>query len=210
MTVENKIVGYDPAVDPEQLLAFPGNHRIHPGKQRSALAATLKEDEVGGWIDAVKVNTVTNHIVDGHLRVDEAIKKGTTIPVLYLELTEEQEAKAVATFDAVGELAVVDPEMLSITLDTIEFHSPELMELTTDLLPSTDTDEDGDDSVAEQAELSWKSVSTAHKNRKIQSTQTEIELLDAAYEAHVALEGSSVGFVAALVSALDASKDPNL
>ena len=209
MTVQNKIVGYEPAVDPEELVAYPGNHRVHPQKQRAALVAGMKEEELGGWIDAVKVNVTTGHVVDGHLRVDEAMKQGTTVPVLYLDLSPEQEAKAVAVFDAIGELAVVDQDVLTVALEDIEFSSPELIELTTDLLPDPPGG-DNPEETADQAELSWKSASTAHKNRKIQTTQAEIELLDAAYEAHTSLEGSSVGFVASLVAALDASKEPNL
>jgi|GEM_PF-1952940 len=100
--IENRIVGYGDE-DPEQLLANPYNYRIHPSYQQEAVSAVLGEV---GWIKHVTVNSLTGHIVDGHLRVMEAIKKGEkSVPVKYVELTETEELEVLATFDPIKALA---------------------------------------------------------------------------------------------------------
>ena len=50
---KNRIVAYEPAVDPAQLLAHPLNARRHPGAQRDAMTDTLGDI---GWADTVRVN----------------------------------------------------------------------------------------------------------------------------------------------------------
>ena len=53
--------------------ANPANWRTHPGSQRDALRGSLTEV---GWVAEVIVNTVTGHLVDGHLRVEQARARG--------------------------------------------------------------------------------------------------------------------------------------
>lgn len=127
--VEQRIESYDPAVDPEQLLAHPLNARRHPGAQRIALRESL--DRVG-WVDAVKVNTRTGHLVDGHARVEEAITAGATVPVLYLDLSDEEERLVLATLDPIGALATYDSEVLTELLDGINIESSELAQWLSD------------------------------------------------------------------------------
>jgi ParB-like chromosome segregation protein Spo0J len=63
-----------------------------------------------GWIDEVTVNKNTGRIVDGHLRVTLALRAGDKTPVPYKEvdLSEEEEALALATKDPIAALAVTD------------------------------------------------------------------------------------------------------
>lgn len=104
----NRIVGHGEE-SPEQLLANPSNWRVHPQFQGKALTGVL--DQVG-WVDSVIVNKITGFVVDGHLRVANAISEGaTTVPVTYVELTAEEEAIVLATFDPITNLAVTDQEM---------------------------------------------------------------------------------------------------
>ena len=56
---------------PDQLLANPRNFRRHPKHQQDALRGVLAEV---GWVQDVIVNRTTGHLVDGHLRVELAMR----------------------------------------------------------------------------------------------------------------------------------------
>jgi DNA modification methylase len=116
----NRIVG-DDTCDPSQLLANPYNWRIHPHEQELALRGIL--DEVG-WVQNIIVNKRTGHVVDGHLRVATAISKGEkAVPVLYVDLTEDEEKKVLLTIDPVGAMAVMDADKFKELLAEVEFAS---------------------------------------------------------------------------------------
>lgn len=104
--------------DPVQLLANPGNWRIHPAGQGEALQAIL---DAVGWVGTVMVNRTTGHVVDGHLRVQRAIAAGQTqVPVTYVDLTEDEERAVLATFDYVTGMAATDTSALLALLDEID------------------------------------------------------------------------------------------
>lgn len=105
---KSKIVG-TAEVDPNDLVENPANWRQHPLTQRRALDKVLRSI---GWVDSVKVNVNTGRMVDGHLRVDVAKEnKETAVPVVYLDLTEEEEKLMLATLDPIGALADTNQEM---------------------------------------------------------------------------------------------------
>jgi hypothetical protein len=128
----NNILSFEPSVDPTQLLAHPLNARRHPNAQRGALRESLGR---AGWVDVVKVNTRTGHVVDGHARVEEAISAGANVPVLYLDLSEEDERFVLATLDPISALATYDAEVLSLLLEDIEIESTGLNNLLNELMP---------------------------------------------------------------------------
>jgi hypothetical protein len=128
---KTRIVGFDAAVDPEQLLANPANWRIHTHAQRAALEGVLQEV---GFVDAVKVNRVTGNLVDGHMRVESAITNGSTVPVIYVELTPEEESIVLASFDPIGDLAKTDDEKLASVLADAQQANSALHQLLTDTL----------------------------------------------------------------------------
>ena len=113
----NNILSFEAEVDPAQLLAHPLNARRHPGAQREALRGMLQRV---GWVDVVKVNQRTGHVVDGHARVEEAISAGATVPVLYLDLSEEDEKAALAGLDRITGFATWDDEVLADLLSGME------------------------------------------------------------------------------------------
>jgi len=100
-----------------QLLANPLNARRHPAKQRDALRGSL--DSLG-WYDAVIYNQRTGYLVDGHARVEEQLTKddSATIPVLVVDLSEEEEAQALASHDWIAHLAEYDKQVLDDLLRT--------------------------------------------------------------------------------------------
>jgi len=123
---KNRIVGSGEE-NPEQLLANPKNWRVHPQFQQDSLEAVL--DSVG-FVAPVRVNKNTGHIVDGHLRVQIAMRKGQpTVPVDYLDLTPEEEDLVLATFDPIAALAVSDNEKIEELMADIEVDDERLQDL---------------------------------------------------------------------------------
>ena len=79
----NRIVNLTLEV-PEDLLANPYNARRHPGEQRDVMRGSLNEL---GWVAPVIVNDRSGYMIDGHMRVEEAISEGTAvIPVIHVDL----------------------------------------------------------------------------------------------------------------------------
>lgn len=116
---------------PDQLLAHPNNPRTHPPAQREALRAALNEI---GWIGAVIQNDLTGNLIDGHMRVEEALSDGyTKIPVLHVELDHEEEALALATFDPITAMARYDRERLDDLLATTDTDDERLTAILDDL-----------------------------------------------------------------------------
>ncbi len=116
---------------PDQLLANPANWRTHPAAQRNALRGSL---DTVGWVQQVMVNKQTGFVVDGHARVEEAITRGEpTVPVLYVDLSPEEEALVLATLDPIGAMADRDGEKLAALLATVTVDDAGLAALLADL-----------------------------------------------------------------------------
>jgi hypothetical protein len=126
---KNRIVGWD-EVPADQLLANPRNFRRHPNKQRDALRGSL--DDLG-WIAPVVVNRTSGHIIDGHARVEEAITKGIAVPVAYVELTDAEEAEALAVMDPISAMAVADADALDALLQEVHTTDEGLQAMLADL-----------------------------------------------------------------------------
>ncbi len=126
----NRIVGYGEEA-PDQLVANPRNWRIHPTGQQEALLGVLREV---GIVQDVLVNRASGFVVDGHLRVMLALREGqATIPVKYVELTPEEEALVLATFDPLAALAGMDKEQLAALLQEVETGDAAVQQLLNDL-----------------------------------------------------------------------------
>jgi DNA modification methylase len=118
-------------VAPEALLANPRNWRTHPPDQRAALDGTLSEV---GWVAQVLVNRTTGHLVDGHARVEEAIRRGEpSVPVTYVELTPDEEALVLATLDPIGAMATADTSKLGELLGALSVDDAGLNRLLAEL-----------------------------------------------------------------------------
>lgn len=126
----SKIVGHD-RVPPDQLVANPLNFRKHPQAQRDALKAAIEEV---GFIRSVTVNKRTGNLIDGHERLWQAIAtEQPFIDVEYVDLSEEDERKALATLDTISELAEVDPQILDQLLREVSTGSEALQEMLSQL-----------------------------------------------------------------------------
>lgn len=106
---QNRITGYGEEA-PDQLLANPRNFRTHPASQTDALAGVLSEV---GVVQNVIVNARTGFVVDGHARIALALRTGQpTIPITYVDLSEDEEAVILATLDPLAAMAGTDAAKL--------------------------------------------------------------------------------------------------
>jgi ParB-like chromosome segregation protein Spo0J len=103
----NRIVGHAD-VAPAELVPNPHNWRSHPQEQQRALAGALGEV---GWVAEVLVNRTTGHVVDGHLRIERALARHEpTVPVTYVELSEDEERLVLASLDPLAAMATAEQE----------------------------------------------------------------------------------------------------
>jgi DNA modification methylase len=95
----------------------PANWRRHPEEQRSALRGLLEEI---GYADALLARRDGERLVliDGHLR--QSLDSEQLLPVLVLDVTEQEAETLLATLDPITALARADPEALSTLLARVE------------------------------------------------------------------------------------------
>tara|TARA_R110000824_G_scaffold20903_9_gene78385 strand:+ start:40 stop:564 length:525 start_codon:yes stop_codon:yes gene_type:complete len=135
--IRNRIIEYK-NVPVDQLKPHPKNWRIHPQNQRTALTGVL--DEIG-YADALKVRAIDDgyEIIDGHLRAD--VVDNGEVPVLVLDVTEEEAGKLLLTLDPLAGMAMTDDVALQELLATIEFQNEDIGLLIEHLSQSTDNDD---------------------------------------------------------------------
>lgn len=122
----NRIVGSGEEA-PDQLVANPANWRTHPGPQRDALRGSLAEV---GWVQQIMVNRRTGFVVDGHARVEEALSRHEpAVPVLYVDLSEDEELLVLATLDPLAAMAAQDDAKLDALLAELTVGDPGLQAL---------------------------------------------------------------------------------
>ena len=107
---KNRIIGYT-TVDPKTLVPNPRNWRVHPKQQKDAMEGAL--DDIG-WIADITVNKNTGRVIDGHLRLSLALENNEkVVPIKVVDLTETEEATALATLDPISAMAKTDKGKLS-------------------------------------------------------------------------------------------------
>ena len=130
---EDHIVGLERKA-PGDLTPHSGNWRTHPDEQRSTMTAAF--DEVGKVAPLIENLRSEDKgwpagsapvLLDGHLRLELALERGEdSLPVVVVDLTERQEALALATLDPIGAQAEADPELLAALLKSSPPESPDL------------------------------------------------------------------------------------
>lgn len=106
----------------------PANWREHNDTQRGAINGVLGEV---GWVTGVIVNKTTGNLVDGHLRVAEALEKGkhTPVPFTLVDLTEDEERKMLLVLDPIGSLATMNADAFAELAASVGFDSIDLDDL---------------------------------------------------------------------------------
>ena len=100
-----------------ELLPHPQNWRTHPREQRDSLRGVLAEI---GYADALLVRETPDglQILDGHCRAEET--PDTEVPVLVVDLDDDEARKYLATHDPLGAMAEADADMLGEIIGQVE------------------------------------------------------------------------------------------
>jgi len=153
----NRLSGPVVDVPPDQLVPSDLNFRRHPGPQQDALSGVIGEI---GYLDPVLVQAGTDRVIDGHLRVELALRSGQpTIPVQYVDLTDAEADLALATFDPISAMAYHDRENLAALLETVSTGDAAVMAMLSQLaeaegvIPPDVEFKEYDESVAETGEF---------------------------------------------------------
>ena len=101
-----------------ELRPHPRNWRTHPPAQQAALRGVLAEI---GFADALLVRELTDgslQLLDGHLRAE--LTPDAVVPVLVLDVNDEEALKLLATLDPLAALAGADAELLRGLVDEVD------------------------------------------------------------------------------------------
>jgi DNA modification methylase len=123
---KNRIVGHAD-MDPKTLVPNPDNWRLHPKNQQESMEGAL--DDIG-WVAGITVNKNTGLVVDGHLRLDLALRrKEPLVPVTFVDLSPEEEAAVLATLDPISSMAKTDKAKLKAILTIAKSQSQKMQDL---------------------------------------------------------------------------------
>src|SRR5229473_3181731 len=110
-----------------KLIPNPKNWRVHPKAQRDALRGLLAEV---GYADALLARELADGrlmLIDGHLRAE--MNPDALVPVLVLDVTEEEADKLLLSLDPLAAMAESDSERIKALLATVRTNSPAVEEL---------------------------------------------------------------------------------
>ena len=128
--LRNRIISSG-TISPQKLLENPENWRGHPVKQEQVVAGSLEEV---GWVRDILINKRTGHMIDGHLRVKIAKKRGEKlVPYSMIDVSLEEERIILATLDPSSEMAEMNKEVLRPLLAKITVGSVALQKLLSQL-----------------------------------------------------------------------------
>ncbi len=103
------------------------NWRTHPDAQRDALRGVLADI---GYADALLVRELADgrlELIDGHLRAETT--PDAKVPVLVLDVDEEEAEKILLTHDPLAAMALADEQQLHALVEACAFESPQVVEM---------------------------------------------------------------------------------
>jgi len=103
-------------VPANSIIPHPNNWRRHPEHQRNVLQGMLAAVGIANAV-LVREDAVGLHLIDGHLRVE--LFGDQKIPVLILDVTEEEANKLLVTLDPLAAMATQDKDVLTELLRSI-------------------------------------------------------------------------------------------
>ena len=135
-------------VKASQLRPHPKNWRTHPTAQQDALRGVLAEIGYAGALLARELPDGSLELIDGHLRAETT--PDVDVPVLVLDLDEQEAAKLLALHDPLAGMAEANGEVLTELLAHVETESDAVQSLLDQMLGVSDAAADGPDSQQEQ------------------------------------------------------------
>lgn len=108
----------------------PKNWRRHPARQNDALLAALNEIGYAGALLARETDEGIM-LIDGHARA--GLTPDAVVPVLILDVDEEEADKLLAIYDPIGAMAETDRVALEELIGSLDFESEDLSKLLADM-----------------------------------------------------------------------------
>mgnify|MGYP007083423547 FL=1 len=122
----NRVVGSG-VEKTDQLQANAMNFRIHPDAQQQALAGAI--DDIG-FARSILVCRTSGNVIDGHARIALALRSGVEeLPVEYVDLTEDEERKALLFIDPIAAMAASDKQKLDDLLQSVQSDDERVTEM---------------------------------------------------------------------------------
>jgi ParB-like chromosome segregation protein Spo0J len=118
-------------VKASELRPNPRNWRTHPAAQQEALRGVLAEVGYADALLARELEDGTLELVDGHLRAETTPE--ALVPVLVLDVTQEEADKILLTLDPLAALAGVETTRLAELLASVDFRSSGVEQLLDEL-----------------------------------------------------------------------------
>jgi hypothetical protein len=125
------------------LRPHPKNWRVHPQDQRDALRGVLAEI---GYADALLARELPDgslQLIDGHLRAETT--PDIEVPVLILDLNEQEADKLLAIHDPLTGMAQADEDLLAALAAEVETESAALHELLGQMIAGDEPDAEPQD-----------------------------------------------------------------
>ena len=124
-------------IKPKDLKPHPQNWRTHPESQKEVMSGVLAEI---GFADSILAYDSKEYggmvIIDGHLRAE--MEPNIEVPVVVLDVDDEEARTILATHDPIAELAGLDDTITQDLLDLISTEDPAVQSLLDSLAARSD------------------------------------------------------------------------
>ena len=114
-----------------ELQANPRNWRVHPDRQRAVMEGVLAEI---GYADALIARQLADgslELLDGHLRKETT--PDAQVPVLIVDLNDEEAAKFLAVHDPLSAMAEADHQAIARLLEQVQTENEAIHSLLAEL-----------------------------------------------------------------------------
>lgn len=191
----NRITGAG-SMKAEEFKFNPANWRKHPQVQRDAINEIFTKI---GWVTGVIVSSRSGHLIDGHARIEEALKVNPQMPIPYtmVDLTEEEERTMLLLLDPIGAMASTDAERFSELAELVDLDTSGLLDVIASVSRAN---------LIDVAELPRQKEGVGEMLRyfkfgdvSIPLSDEELAELNKRYEAYVEDNGVIFGFVSTLL-----------
>jgi hypothetical protein len=136
-------------VKASELRPHPKNWRTHPAAQQDALRGVLAEIGYAGALLARELPDGSLELIDGHLRAETT--PDADVPVLVLDLDDEEAAKLLALHDPLAGMAEANDEVLADLLAHVETENDAVQALLDRMLGDAEIAADETEPEAEKA-----------------------------------------------------------
>jgi hypothetical protein len=159
-------------VEAGRLRPNPKNWRTHPQAQRDALKGVLAEV---GYADALLVRELPDgslELIDGHLRAETTPDQA--VPVLVLDVNDEEAAKLLAVLDPLADMAVADGPLLADLLEQVETENEAVRAMFDQLLAAHEPPRAVEEQAAEPPEVEIREAYQVVVECRDESQQREV------------------------------------